>query len=226
MNPTIRKLWRSWWPTLLTVAVVLSFRSAVADWYDVPTGSMQPTILEGDRFLCDRTAYDWRLPLVGAVAHRADPERGDIVTFPSPVDGVRLVKRVIAVPGDVVSMRDNRLTINGEAVGYELGPDDIPWELPEADTSPHAYLREDLGGVVHDVMLTPSAKSPRSFGPIAVPEGRYLMMGDNRDNSADSRWFGFVERGVIEGRAVAIVASVDRDRWWKPRWDRFFRRLT
>jgi signal peptidase I len=210
----------------MMIMVVFSFRAAVADWYDVPSGSMQPTLLEGDRIACDKTAYDWRLPVVGPVARRADPARGDVVVFPSPVDGTRLVKRVVAVPGDVVELRDNRLILNGVPAAYEPGPDEIPWKLPQDDTAPHVYLRETVDGVGHAVMLTPGAERRGSFAPLRVPDGTYLMMGDNRDNSADSRWFGFVDRGVIEGRVVGTAFSLDKERLWRPRWDRFLRGLS
>ena len=217
----ITRLWTSWWPTLLTIVVVFSFRAAVADWYDVPSGSMQPTLLEGDRITCDKTAYDWRLPIVGIVAQREDPQRGDVVIFPSPTDGTRLVKRIVAVPGDLVALQDNRLVLNGEPASYADGPDDIPWRLPKKDTAPHVYLQEQIAGLDHAVMLTPGRATRSSFGPVRVPEGKYLMMGDNRDNSADSRWFGFVDRDAIVGRVDAVAFSVDRDRHWKPRWNRF-----
>lgn len=221
----MRSFWRSWWPSLTLAVVVLSFRSAVADWYDVPTGSMQPTIYVGDRILVDKTAYDWRLPLLGAVAHRADPARGDIVTFASPGDGTRLVKRVAAVPGDVVAMRGNRLLLNGEALDYADLDDALPWPLPPDDPAPVDVLQEDLAGVRHAVMLTPRHPSRSDWGPLRIPPGKYLMLGDNRDNSADSRWFGLVDRDRIEGRAHRVALSLDRDRAWRPRWGRILEPL-
>lgn len=97
---------------LFGMAVV---RSAVADWYHVPSGSMYPTLMIGDRIITDRLAYDIKLPFTDVVVkHLADPQRGDIVTFSSPVDGVRLVKRVIGLPGDIVEMRGEELIVNGE----------------------------------------------------------------------------------------------------------------
>lgn len=222
----IRKLWRSWWPSLALAVVVLSFRSAVADWYDVPTGSMQPTIYVGDRILVDKTAYDWRLPLLGAVAHRADPARGDIVTFPSPADGTRLVKRIVAVPGDVVGMTDGRLHLNGLPAACTPLAADPAWPLPPDDDDPVRLLEEDLDGVRHAVMLTPDRRRRGDWGPLRIPAGKYLMIGDNRDNSADSRWFGLVDRAAIEGRAHHVALSLDRDRGWRPRWGRFLLSLS
>ena len=95
------------------------FRTAVADWNPIPSGSMRPTLLEGDVVLVDRLAYDFKIPLTEiSLAALGEPRRGDVVTFSSPVDGARLIKRLVAVPGDIVEMRDERLFINGEAAGY------------------------------------------------------------------------------------------------------------
>jgi signal peptidase I len=222
----LTNLWRSWWPSLIVIVVVLSFRSAVANWYDVPTGSMQPTIYVGDRIVVDLTAYDWKVPLIGSVSHRADPERGDIVTFPSPKDGIRLVKRILAVPGDVVEMKNNKLILNGKLIDYQPQPNNLHYALPPDETAAMVLLEENLAGVHHSIMLTPSREVAGTWGPIHVPNDRYLMIGDNRDNSADSRWFGLVEREAIEGRAHTVAMSLDLDRWWMPRWGRFFRSLS
>ena len=97
------------------------FRTAVADWNPIPSGSMRPNLLEGDVVFVNRLAFDLKLPLTDiVVAHLGDPQRGDVVTFSSPKDGTRLIKRVIALPGDVVEMRDEHLVINGQAAGYTL----------------------------------------------------------------------------------------------------------
>jgi signal peptidase I len=102
MKQQLRALWREWiLPALVVVAILAPLRSAVADWNDVPTGSMIPTILVGDRIFINKLAYDLKVPFTTwQVAKWADPARGDIIVFPSPADGVRLVKRVVAVPGD------------------------------------------------------------------------------------------------------------------------------
>src|SRR5215213_7423472 len=107
-------------PFLLMVLALMSFRSTIADWNDVPTGSMKPSILEGDRIFVNKLAYDLKVPFTTwHLAEWDDPERGDVVVFYSPADGVRLVKRVIGVPGDVLEMRVNRLYINGKAADYQ-----------------------------------------------------------------------------------------------------------
>ncbi len=218
-------LWRSWWPTLTVVLVILTFRSAVADWYDVPTGSMQPTIYEGERFFCNKLAYDMKLPFTDLeIARWDEPSRGEIIVLDSPHDGTRLVKRVIGEAGDTIAMRGGVLLINGESATYEHGPEP-GWSLPPDDVSPHVYLDETVEGFTHAVMLSPGNPVARDFGPVTVPPGHVFVSGDNRDNSFDSRFFGFVPVSAVTGQAVMTLASVDRDRHWQPRWGRFMRAL-
>jgi len=205
---------------VLMILIVSSLRSALADWNDVPTGSMKPTIQEGDRVVVNKLAYDLKVPFTTInVVKWGDPERGDIVVLFSPVDGIRLVKRVVAVPGDQVEMRDNQLYVNGR----------MAKQSPIAFVSTEEYgsvtlADEDLYGRNHKVMLTPAIPAVRSFGPVAVPEGNYFVLGDNRDNSNDSRFIGFIERRRIVGKAVAVAFSLERKSWWwrPPRMDRFF----
>lgn len=224
-SPLARRL-RSWLPLLVVVLSALSFRSAVANWYDVPTGSMQPTIYEGDRILVDRTAFSLRVPLLGGeLARTGEPRRGDIVVLTSPHDGTRLVKRVVGLPGDTVAMRAGDLLLDGRPLPCEPRTGELRWALPPDDKGRHELLTEDLGGRRHAVMLSPGSPAPRDFGPVTVPPDSYLVMGDNRDHSFDSRYFGFVGRDALQGRALAVVASVDRDRGWRPRLGRFFTRL-
>ncbi|WP_300618704.1 signal peptidase I [Dokdonella sp.] len=120
-------------------------RTAVADWNPVPTGSMRPTILEGGVVFVNRVAYDFKLPLTDRIlAHLGEPQRGDIVTFSSPADGARPIKRIAAVPGDTIEMRGNRLVVNGEAI------DDVPLgEVVEplagtAGCAPNAHARRSV----------------------------------------------------------------------------------
>lgn len=206
---------------MLMLLVVSSLRSALADWNDVPTGSMKPTIEIGDRVVVNKLAYDLKIPFTTfEVAKWADPRRGDIVVLFSPVDGVRLVKRVIAVPGDQLAMYDNRLLINGNAAGWS------PLSTTEDREQGLTFIGEEsLFGRKHQVMLTPQAPSLRSFGPIAVPAGKYFVMGDNRDNSNDSRFIGFIDRQRIVGKATAVAFSLDRGHYFTPRMNRFFKKL-
>ncbi|MHC4947792.1 MAG: signal peptidase I [Planctomycetota bacterium] len=207
---------------VVLVVVLVSFRSAVADWNDVPTQSMEPTVLVGDRILVNKLAYGLRIPLTfRRLATWGGPARGDIVVFIAPDTGRRTVKRVIGVPGDRIAMRDNRLFVNGRAVPV-MAP--RPAVRPLTDPPPHRFQRERIGDVVHEMMFQPRrAAAPRSFPEIRVPPDRYFVMGDNRDNSADSRRTGFVPRDRILGRVRRVALSFDRDRWYRPRWGRFLR---
>jgi signal peptidase I len=220
--------WREWVRPLLVVGLVLgSFRSAVADWNDVPTGSMKPTILEGDRIFVDRTAYDFRVPFAGWRIHRrAEPSRGDIVVFWSPVDGRRLVKRVIGVPGDVVVVRSGRVVVNGVEARYEPMLSEARGRLGVSDFDPRSVALETLAGRTHPVMATSGWPAGFPFGPDLVPTGRYFVMGDHRDDSYDSRFWGYVDRDRIVGRARAVVGSLDPQHHWRPRWQRFFTGLS
>lgn len=205
---------------VLMILIVSSLRSALADWNDVPTGSMKPTIQEGDRVVVNKLAYDLKIPFTTInVVKWGDPQRGDIVVLFSPVDGTRLVKRVVAIPGDTVEMRDNQLYVNGR-----LAKQSPIGSVPSSDGSAY-ILDEDLYGRTHKVQLTPAIHSLRSFGPQVVPEGYYFVLGDNRDNSNDSRFIGVIERRRIVGEAVAVAFSLDRSRWFIPRMDRFFEGL-
>jgi signal peptidase I len=214
------------WPLAIVIVVLTSFRSAIADWNDVPTGSMKPTILEGDRIFVNKLAYGLKVPFTTWHLARWDaPKRGEIVVFNSPSDGVRLVKRVVGVPGDQLQMIDNRLFINGRPVDYERVDQSFVSALPASERSRHAYATEQLGAHPHPVMITPWAVAQRSFGPVAVPPGHYYMLGDNRDNSSDSRVFKFVHEDQIVGRSSRVAMSLDYDNHFLPRWDRFFKAL-
>jgi signal peptidase I len=204
----------------LMILIVSSLRSVLADWNDVPTGSMKPTIQEGDRVVVNKLAYDLKIPFTTINVFKwDDPHRGDIVVLFSPVDGVRLVKRVVAVPGDKVEMRDNQLYVNGKIAKQS------PIALVSSDAGAAYVLDEDLAGHNHKVMLTPEIPAVRSFGPVTVPQGNYFVLGDNRDNSNDSRFIGFIERRRIVGEAVAVAFSLDRSNYFVPRTDRFFEGL-
>jgi signal peptidase I len=209
---------------LITLLIATSFKSAIADWYVVPTGSMKPTILEGDRIFTNKLAYDLRIPFTTRhIASWDNPRPGEIVIFNSPADGKCLVKRVIGVPGDVIAMNNDQLFINGRPLKYApLDPGSSAAAMTDED---YQFYSEDLTGRRHTVAIIPYRPALRSFPPVTVPEGRYFMMGDNRDNSADSRYFGFVDRRLVLGRALAVVISLDLGHHYQPRWTRFFTRL-
>lgn len=219
----MRAWWRNYRGTLLFLCLMLGFRSAWADWVTVPTGSMNPTILEGDRVLVDKHVFGLRIPFTRVhVTAGEDPVRGDIVVFDSPVDGTSLVKRVIGVPGDVVALEGDRLTVNGRAARYAVRDIRSVRGLLAATAAEHPLVLREAGlGRTHDVMILPDRLARRSLDAVVVPEGMYFMMGDNRDNSADSRYFGFVPRRDIVGRATRVIVSLNPDRHYAPRSGRF-----
>jgi signal peptidase I len=216
-----RKIWNDNRGLVLFLALMFVFRSSLADWNVVPTGSMQPTIVEGDRILVNKMAYDLRLPFTHIpIIQLNHPERGDIIIFDSKVSKKRLVKRVIGVPGDVVMMRDNVLSINGQILQYE---EQESSEQNDNDLS--MDLNEDLVGVKHMVRVLANGSRSSSFGPIEIPREQYLALGDNRDNSADSRVIGFIPRNEIVGRTRSVVMSLNYDEFYLPRKERFFKTL-
>lgn len=213
-------------PFLMLALVLFAFRSAVADWYDVPTGSMRPSILEGDRVFVHKTAYDLKVPFTKwHLLEWGNPERGEVIVCYSPADGKRLVKRVVAVPGDRVELRANQLFINGQAAQYSELDAKVTRDLPPAELPHLEFANEKVAERTHPVMFIPAVDSRSTFPETVVPDGQFFVMGDNRDNSLDSRYFGFVPRREVLGRAVGVVVSFDKTQSYHPRWDRFFTAL-
>ena len=197
------------------------FRTAVADWNPIPSGSMHPGLLEGDVVFVNRLAYHVKIPLTNLVlARTGEPRRGDIVTFSSPADGRRLIKRIVAVPGDTVQMQARRLVINGQPMQYRLDG-----RVDETDAAGRPWVgltvQEAFDSGRHEIEWAQDRRSAADFGPIRIPADHYLMLGDNRDNSADSRYFGFVPRRDIIGRATRVIVSLNPDRHYAPRSGRF-----
>jgi signal peptidase I len=218
------RLWRQWRLTVLLILfVVIPVKSSLADWNWVPSGSMNPTILEGDLIYVNKLAYDLRVPLtLHRVARWAEPRKGDIVVCLSPEDGVRLVKRIVAGPGDTVELRRNVLLLNGQPLAYGMAEAEYAEQLPQGLTGRCIVTTEDLGGTVHSIMSIPAVRAMRDFGPVRVPDGYYFVLGDNRDVSRDSRYFGFVPRQAILGKAQAVLLSFDITDKYEPRLRRFF----
>lgn len=232
-HPMVR-LWNNVKSIVILIVVLFAVRSSIADWNDVPTGSMIPTILDGDRIFVNKLAYDLKVPFTTMhLATWSAPKNGDIVVFFSPDDGIRLVKRCVAIPGDTIEVRDDHLIINGVPMTYGPADQKILSTRTPKELQQYNFETETLGAHVHPIQ---TFKYPpdyqrldhRNFGPEKVPQGKYVMMGDNRDNSRDSRYFTngpFVDRSAIVGKATAVAVSVDLQHYWLPRWSRFFSKL-
>jgi signal peptidase I len=222
-----KSLWKEWVkPFVIIGAIVLPLKSAIADWEYVPSGSMMPTIVPVELVLVNKLAYDLKIPFTTHhLSQWGDPQRGDVVVFFSPADNLRLVKRVVGLPGDVVSMDQDRLSINGQPVAYAPLSSDPAKLVGAGPAQETIFAEEQLGNRPHPIMLLPQRPALRTFGPVRVPAGSYFMMGDNRDNSNDSRFIGCVTRDRIVGRATTILGSIDLDHWGQPRFDRFLKKL-
>ncbi|MFP6795855.1 MAG: signal peptidase I [Pseudomonadales bacterium] len=224
MNDRLHKLWSEWRSFVVFVVVMLIFRSAIADWNQVPSGSMKPSILPGDRIVVDKLAYDLAVPFTWfRILRWGEPKRGDVVTFDNPRDERLFVKRVVGVPGDVVELRRNQLFINGNKASYDpLAAAEIA-QLPIRNANAYRFFRETVLGDTRVIMVNRRAnRSYSTFSPQEVPAGYYMMLGDNRDNSSDSRRIGLITRDRIMGRAHAVAFSVDLDNYYLPRLARFF----
>jgi len=219
----VRRVWKDWWKTAFFILfVVIPVKSSLADWNWVPTGSMNPTILDGDLVYVDKIAYDLRIPLtLHRLAKWSDPRRGDVIICLSPEDETRLVKRVIGLPGDTIEMKRNVLFINSRPANYSRIDPEYAERLPAQLKNRAVLAAEDLDGLEHPVMSIPSIPAIRDFGPLTVPHDSYFVMGDNRDMSKDSRYFGFVQRDAILGKAKAVIVSFDITDKYQPRLKRF-----
>jgi len=196
------------------------FRSAIADWNPIPSASMRPNLLEGDVVLVNRVAYDLKVPLTDiSVSRLGEPRRGDVVTFRSPLDRTLLIKRIAALPGDRVELRGERLVINGTLAEYDVLGQAVEHIEPLGDLQA-LRLQEHNAGTSYAIQVLPQVDARRDFGPITVPAGSYLMLGDNRNNSHDSRYIGFVPRELLVGRAERILVSADILGNWAPRTER------
>lgn len=197
----IREPWpvdyaRSFFPVLL---VVLVLRSFLIEPFQIPSGSMRPTLEVGDFILVNKFTYGLRLPVTHTeIVDLGEPERGDVMVFRFPEDpSVNFIKRVVGLPGDHVRYEDKQLYVNGEPVPKELIDAD-----PESAPGEH-YFEERMNERVHSIYNNPRDPGPQ-VRELVVPEGHYFMMGDNRDHSNDSRYWGFVPEENIVGEAFAV----------------------
>lgn len=214
-----------WWRENRTFVVFLTcfgfFRLAIADWNPIPSGSMRPTLLEGDVVLVNRVAYDLKVPLTDwSLVKTGEPKRGDVVVFFSPQDRTRLIKRLVALPGDTLEMRHERLRINGRELALDAFQTQTQ-PLASGGSTQAIHALEYLADSPHAVQFLPEVRARRDFGPIRVPENHYFFLGDNRDNSADSRYIGMVPRANLVGRAHHVLVSANMLDVWQPRWSRW-----
>lgn len=203
---------RSFFPVFV---VVLLLRSFLVEPFRIPSGSLEPTLLVGDFLAVNKFAYGLRLPVwEKKVVSIANPKTGEIAVFRWPPDpSYDYIKRVIGVPGDKVVYHNKVLTINGE----EMKQSFVGYTTDESSGKAVAQYQENLNGVKHNIFMRPDVAAV-DF-EVEVPKGQYFMMGDNRDDSADSRFWGFVSDKYLRGRAFLVWMSwngkKDTVRWSK-----------
>lgn len=196
--------------------IVLIIRSFVAQPYRVPTGSLEPTIMPNDFVLVSQFSYGLRLPVLNTkILNIAEPKTGDIVVFKDPsVPGRDLIKRVIGVPGDHIIYKNKVLYINGKEMKQTYLGDAVDVDpIEEGGGTPVSVMQENLQGIKHKIHLFKQGGEPTNFD-FTVPQGYYFMMGDNRDNSADSRVWGFMPENAILGKALVIFFSWEHGIDW------------
>ena len=219
-----KSFWQEYKGLVIFIGCMLVFRSAMADWNYVPSSSMNPTLIAGDRVAVNKLAYNLRVPFtLTQIVRWAKPVPGDVITFDSPADGLNLIKRVVAVEGDTVSMSNNQLTVNGKLQDRVLldGARQVPTEQGSLQLQ---VWRETLGSHSHETALMPGLNHFTAFDAVEVPAGHVMVLGDSRDNSRDSRFLGFIDLQRITGRAERVVMSHNPDdfylprahRWWLP----------
>jgi signal peptidase I len=227
-NPGGSTAWE--WVQSLGIALVLLIvlRTFLVQTFVITSGSMEDTLLVGDFLVVDRISMGTRIPrTLARTPGYSEPRRWDVLVFdPAHEDRMKLVKRLVGMPGDTVEMRDKQLFVNGV-------PQDEPWVKWEDPTGDDrhpwmAWQREHLVSPPESGVYEPTRDN---WGPLAVPSGKYFMLGDNRDFSLDSRYWGLIERWRIEGRAMFFYFSYDRDSPTpfrvirEARWDRIGKRI-
>ena len=203
---------RSFFPVFF---IVLLLRSFLVEPFRIPSGSLEPTLLVGDFVAVNKFAYGLRLPVLEKkIIPISDPKTGQIAVFRWPPEpSYDYIKRVIGTPGDKISYHNKVLTVNGKEAKQTF----VEYTMDESSGRPVAKYQEDLNGVVHNIFVRPDL--PAVDYDVVVPEGNYFMMGDNRDDSADSRFWGFVPNNYLRGRAFLVWMSwngkTDSVRWNK-----------
>ena len=199
-EPLVIEYAKSFFPVLL---IVLVLRSFLIEPFQIPTGSMIPTLEVGDFILVNKYAYGVRLPVVGTkIMDIDDPKRGEVMVFIPPHENKYYIKRVIGLPGDTIRYEDNNLYINGKLIITEFEKEIL------IDTSigdlPGTLYSETIGDIEHAIQLIDALGQRRTRTNWIIPNGHYFMMGDNRNNSSDSRDWGTVSEEDIVGKAIAI----------------------
>ncbi len=227
MKNILKKVWQEWIrPFALVFVIVAPLKSAVADWNWVPSGSMKPSILEGELVAVNKLAYDLKIPFTTThLSTWGNPARGDVIVFVSPADETRLVKRVIGLPGDTIELRDERVYLNGVPLAYSPA-DATPFRHDVFEDTKPVVAIEHLAGCDHYMMALTHRWAMRNFGPTVVPAGNYFVMGDSRDNSKDSRYIGTIPREKILGRVPRVVLSFDPLHYYLPRLRRVLQPMT
>ena len=201
-EPVVVEYAKSFFPVILAVFLIRSF---LVEPFKIPSGSMMPTLLVGDFILVNKYTYGLRVPILNHTFYEiGKPQRGDVMVFHYPKDpSLDYIKRVVGLPGDRIEYREKRLYINGQPLDMAVDGD-YSYVAPGLNQIHARKYRETLGQQPHDILLVNDA--PAIDGEVVVPPGQYFAMGDNRDNSNDSRYWGFVPERNIVGRAFFI--------WW------------
>ncbi len=215
-EPLIVEYARSFFPVIL---IVLLLRSFLVEPFRIPSGSMMPTLLVGDFILVNKFAYGLRWPVLNSKFVKiGEPQRGDVVVFRFPQEpSVDYIKRVVGLPGDRIYYRNKTPYVNGQPVPHTPSGEYVGVGAGAGQTG-YEEAVEELGDVKHDILLNPMAPDlplgcqVLAYGPVTVPPGRYFVMGDNRDNSNDSRCWGFVPEANLVGKAFAIWMNWDGQR--------------
>ena len=199
-EPLVIEYAKSFFPVLV---IVLILRSFLIEPFQIPTGSMIPTLEVGDFILVNKYAYGVRLPIIGTkILEVEDPDRGEVIVFIPPHENKYYIKRVIGLPSDTVRYEDKNLYINGELISKDY-VESIMVETSIGDL-PGVLYSETINGVEHSTQNIDAVGRQRARTTWVIPNGHYFMMGDNRDNSSDSRVWGTVPNEDVVGKAVAV----------------------
>jgi signal peptidase I len=208
----------------LTIAILLALfiRTFIIQAFKIPSGSMKPTLLIGDHLLVNKFAFGIKIPFIDKfLVQFKKPERGDVVVFKWPEDESKdFIKRVIGVAGDTIEIKNDQLYVNDKKVEKTLVDKNTKHQLivecNDNEVSNADVYEEIIGNKKHKILVQPDRKKNENFGPVKVPENAIFVMGDNRDNSADSRYWGYVKLEKIKGKALIIY-------WSWPHWKRFLK---